>query len=291
MDFIKNRLILFIFRRKDFMKGRNNRGIISPRHVLDERRRNIQRKKHRQHIMMVYGLSIIGLIAILYTVIILVSGIQSDAMETNQEHVLTTKATSDVMASKRDEIIEATTSTTTVESTVEEKEVGNINSTEESKETEVVKETQPVQQSIYNENVPMSKDLQEYLYQLCQERGLDYKKTLAIIHHESGFQANVVSETQDYGYFQINRVNHQELAEKTQTENNPLSPYVNLNWGTYLLSTLYQYWSNQGISGETLDEYVWSSYNKGIGGFQKTGYAYQYIEKTRESIQYIESLF
>lgn len=145
--------------------------------------------------------------------------------------------------------------------------------------------------SIYNSNIPMPKEHQEYLYKRCQELGLNYKKTLASIKHESDFNVNVVSETNDYGYFQINKVNHQDLSQKLDTANSPLNPYVNIDWGTYMLSDLYNYWKDQGYTGTGLDNAVWSSYNKGLNGFKKYGQATAYINKMQEAIQFVNQSF
>jgi soluble lytic murein transglycosylase-like protein len=137
---------------------------------------------------------------------------------------------------------------------------------------------------VYNPNIPMPKEHQLFLYQKTQERGLDYEKVLAIIATESNFQSNAVSSTDDFGYFQINRMNHEYLAETLNTSNSPLNPYVNIDWGTYMLSTLYDYWKEQGMTGEQLDYYVWSSYNKGIDGLKENGLAIRYISKIQENL-------
>lgn len=137
---------------------------------------------------------------------------------------------------------------------------------------------------VYNENIPMSKEHQAYLYEKVQERNLDYNKVLALIETESGFRSNVISDTKDFGYFQINRINHEYLAEQLNTRNSPLNPYVNINWGTYLLSELYEYWGERGVTGEELDYHVWSSYNKGITGFKKHGMAVQYVSRIQSNL-------
>jgi len=142
----------------------------------------------------------------------------------------------------------------------------------------------------YEAEIPMPIAHQEYLYDLCMERGLDYKKALAIIQHESVYNSYIVSDTNDYGYFQINTVNHERLANTLQTANNPLDPYININWGTYMLSDLYEYWSKQGITGDALDVYVWSSYNKGLTGFKKYGPADEYVEKVRVAFEEVSMI-
>ena len=157
-------------------------------------------------------------------------------------------------------------------------------------EKEVV-ETPVQTSSVYNPNIPMPKEHQEYLYELTKERGLDYKKTLAVIKHESVFDANVVNETNDYGYFQINLINHEDLSSKLGTSNQPLDPYTNMQWGTYMLADLYSYWSERGYSGQGLDDAVWSSYNRGLTGFKNNGHATEYIHKMKGAIAFIHDQF
>lgn len=172
---------------------------------------------------------------------------------------------------------------------VPEKEVTTESSTHESNQIQKKKskEAQILSASsgfVYDSEIPMPEDHQKYLYNLCKERGLDYKKALAVIKHESVYDPSEVSETNDYGYFQVNVVNHKDLSKALNTPNKPLDPYVNINWGTYMLSDLYDYWKKKGVSGSDLDDYVWSSYNRGIGGFKEHGKATKYIAKVREAL-------
>ena len=185
---------------------------------------------------------------------------------------------------------------------VEQKQTSEVMAvTTETVEKETVSEVVEVEEvvvqavaeapSIYNPEIPMPKEHQEYLYKLCQEYGLEYKKTLAVIQHESVFDPNATNATNDFGYFQINQVNHATLSEKLQTENNPFNPYVNMQWGTHMLSDLYTYWSSKGYHGQGLDDAVWSSYNRGKTGFLENGHAVAYINKMKASIETINSKF
>ena len=142
----------------------------------------------------------------------------------------------------------------------------------------------------YNPNIPMPKEHQEYLYKLCKERGLDYLNTLAVLKHESQFNSKEVSKTGDYGYMQINKINHKELSKTLNTPNTPLDPYVNLNWGTYLLQKAYSYWTEAGKTGRELYECALSTYNKGLNGFKKYGKAVEYIKKVDNEIAYLKSI-
>lgn len=142
----------------------------------------------------------------------------------------------------------------------------------------------------YKEALSLPMEHQKFLYERCVELGLDFEKTLAVMEHESKFDPNAIGETHDYGYFQVNIINHEWLAEELNTENKPLDPYINIRWGTYMLADLYDHWKERGLSGQALDEAVWSSYNKGLTGFKKTGHATNYISKVKESLAMIQGL-
>lgn len=144
---------------------------------------------------------------------------------------------------------------------------------------------------IYNDKLPMPREHQEYLYNLCKERNLDYLKTLAVLKHESQFDVNSVNAGGDYGYMQVNKVNHKDLTSKLKTPNKPLDAYVNMNWGTHLLKEAYSYWENKGLSGINLEESALSTYNKGLGGFKKHGKAVSYIGKVNNELTFIETAF
>lgn len=138
-------------------------------------------------------------------------------------------------------------------------------------------------------DIPMPIEHQKYLYNLCEQRNIDYVKALAILKHESQFKANNVSSTNDYGYMQINKGNHKWLAGELGTANAPLDPYVNMNWGTHMLGTLYSQYRAKGLSGEALDRATWSAYNKGVAGYNKYGEATRYIQRTKNEIQWINN--
>lgn len=168
----------------------------------------------------------------------------------------------------------------------------NVKKATTSKEkTEKKKVEQKKVSHVYNPDIPMPREHQEYLYELCQKQGLDYRKTLAVIQHESVFNPNEINETDDYGYFQVNLVNHKTLAKELGTANSPLNPYVNMVWGTHMLAELYTDYEAQGYHGQGLDDAVWSSYNKGKTGFKKYGHATAYIHKMKASIQNINAMF
>ncbi|MDF2879559.1 MAG: transglycosylase protein [Clostridiaceae bacterium] len=138
--------------------------------------------------------------------------------------------------------------------------------------------------------VPLPIEQQDYLFKLCKERNVDYKTALAVMKIESRFDVNAYYKG-NYGYFQINHVNHDSLTKLLETTSNPLEPYTNINWGTHMLSDLFKQYTDAGLTGETLINSVLSSYNKGIGGFNRTGYATKYIEKYNIALEEINGWF
>lgn len=124
--------------------------------------------------------------------------------------------------------------------------------------------------SFFVEGIGMSYEHQAYLYKMTQERGLEYLETLAFIGVESTYRANAQGGS-NYGYFQINKINHARLSQALGTNNNPFDPYVNINWGTFMIADLHSKYGDWHS--------ILSAYNKGEAGFRKTGHATNYIHK------------
>lgn len=147
---------------------------------------------------------------------------------------------------------------------------------------------QKAQQGYTNSNIPLTKEVQTYLNKRVQVRGLYLPEVLAVMKVESSFNPNAVSGD-NFGYFQINSVNHSTLSQKLGTGIKPLDPYVNIDWGTYMLSDLYKKYKKKGLSGQELREVVLSAYNKGEGGYERTGKAYSYINKVNNAQNQIDN--
>lgn len=85
--------------------------------------------------------------------------------------------------------------------------------------TEIVTETVTVEVPVYEADklpelgevfyydIPLSDSLQRYIYEVCADEGVPVTLVLAMIEHESRFNPEVVSSTDDYGLMQINEVN------------------------------------------------------------------------------------
>ena len=78
---------------------------------------------------------------------------------------------------------------------------------------------------------------QDYLWETCEKYEVTdyYELFIAQMYHESGFQADIVSGTNDYGLMQINKCNHGWLSKKLG-KSNFLDPYTSIEAGVYILS-------------------------------------------------------
>ncbi len=85
----------------------------------------------------------------------------------------------------------------------------------------------------------LSEELQEYTYYLCEAYYIDFDFAMALMFTESSFRADVVSGTNDYGLMQINKCNHEYLAEQLGISD-ITNPYQNIRAGLYLLRGLFE---------------------------------------------------
>ncbi len=86
-------------------------------------------------------------------------------------------------------------------------------------------------------DIPLSTEIQEYTYELCKERGLEFEIVLALMFAESSYRPSLISKTNDYGIMQINKCNHQRLKSELGITDF-LDVKQNIDAGTYLLSEL-----------------------------------------------------
>lgn len=92
-------------------------------------------------------------------------------------------------------------------------------------------------------DIPMDDGLQEFIYCLSYGYNIDYAFVLALMDQESSFNADCISETNDYGLFQINIVNHDSLKEKLGLDN-LTDPYQNTRGGLFMLRKLFEKYEN-----------------------------------------------
>ena len=88
-------------------------------------------------------------------------------------------------------------------------------------------------------DVPMDARLQEYVFYLSEAYDIDFTFVMALIQHETNFEAGAISPTNDYGLMQINSVNHTYLTEELGITDF-LDPYENVKAGMFILRKLFE---------------------------------------------------
>lgn len=120
----------------------------------------------------------------------------------------------------------------------------------------------------------MPEEQQEFTYYLCTGYNLDFTLVMALIQNESSFDPSVVSATHDYGYMQINEMNHQWLTD-TLGVTNFTDPYQNIRAGVFVLRKLYERYQDTNM--------VLMAYNMGEDAaarlWEKGIYSTDYTEK------------
>lgn len=109
-------------------------------------------------------------------------------------------------------------------------------------------------------NCELPAEQQEFLYYICSAHHLDFSLVMAVIQVESGFNAQAVSSTKDYGLMQINQINHEWLTE-TLGITDYLNPYQNIYAGVYVLRQLFERYQDVNM--------VLMAYNMGESGAAK----------------------
>ena len=134
-------------------------------------------------------------------------------------------------------------------------------------QTEVIEE-----QGFEPWDIPLSDDLQQYIYSLCEEYNISYAMVVAMIDVESNFNSKAVSSTNDYGLMQINAINHKENTDY-------LDPYDNVEQGIKALHRLAKKYNEADLvlmcwnCGETGAKKLWKQ------GIYSTEYSEKVIEK------------
>lgn len=144
-------------------------------------------------------------------------------------------------------------------------QIAELESTLDEKEYELDLYVNPIQYDrtpapLYD--IKLSEELQQYTYDLCRYYDIEdhYELMLAMMWHESGFKADAVSRTNDYGLMQINICNHAYLEAKLGLVD-IMDPENNIQGGVYIMSNLLR---KHGDEHKAL-----MAYNMGSGGASK----------------------
>lgn len=139
-------------------------------------------------------------------------------------------------------------------------------------------QTKEEEKEEYKRDIPLSDELQKFTYDTCKTYNVDYDLVLAIMAVESGYNAAAISSNgEDYGLMQINKINHDWLAEKGLTD--MLDAKQNITAGIIILAKLEE-------NCPTTESLV-MAYNMGESKAKKylaKGETTEYVEKVLEAI-------
>jgi soluble lytic murein transglycosylase-like protein len=106
-------------------------------------------------------------------------------------------------------------------------------------------------------DVPLSKSLQRYIYEICADEDVPVSLVMAMIEHESRFNHEAVSSTNDYGLMQINTINHERLEEQYRCDD-MLNPYQNVFSGIKIIGSYLKKFNgdiNKALMAYNMGEY------------------------------------
>lgn len=124
----------------------------------------------------------------------------------------------------------------------------------------------------WQRDISLDEKYQKYLWEWCQMLDLDYNLMLAIAYHESRFDIDAYSRTNDIGLMQVNAGNKAWVNDLAKRKIDLYDPYDNILAGLLIYKHYQDYWENQDIDQTQLTKYALNSYNMGIGGFVSAGY-------------------
>ena len=144
-------------------------------------------------------------------------------------------------------------------------------------------------------DIPLSIELQDYIWDLANENEISYELVLAVINVESSFNIKARNKnrnrTSDRGLMQINSAFQKYHAKNAGIEKfDPYNPFQNVKVGINVLVLDREYWRGKGLSEEDVYYYVIGSYNMGKEGVRKYGLPWDYINKVSEYKIYLETL-
>jgi hypothetical protein len=106
-------------------------------------------------------------------------------------------------------------------------------------------------------DIPLSEEVQTYLYNRCQSEGISFDFMLALIEQESEFKKYAESPTGDFGLCQINMDAQSELIEKKRVYS-LFDEYANIDLAITILVDLFEKYDDPNL--------VLMAYNMGENG-------------------------
>lgn len=152
----------------------------------------------------------------------------------------------------------------------------------EAKREHSVEVVEPIVEEVVEEEVtlyydiPLSEDLQDHIFAVCEEYGVDPDIVVSMIRRESGYRADAVGDSgRSLGLMQIQPRWHSERMAKLGCDN-LLDPYQNVTVGIDLLAEL--------IEQRGSTEWALMAYNGGPSYANKLTAAGKVSEYAREII-------
>ena len=146
----------------------------------------------------------------------------------------------------------------------------------------ISEEKLPEVSEVFLFDVPLSDSLQRFIYEVSADENVPVTLVIAMIEHESGFNPEVMSYTDDYGLMQINKINHEWLAEEYRCAD-MLNPYQNVFCGIKIIARYLEKFDgdiNRALMSYNLGGYgalkAWEN------GITSTAYSTGIIEKMKK---------
>lgn len=139
-------------------------------------------------------------------------------------------------------------------------------------------------------DIPLSKELQDYIFSITEQYSVPAEVVIAIIERESDYRPHVTGLAGEQGLMQIHPINHEWLSEELGITDY-YDPEQNILAGTYLLSRLFNKYDTATEAlmcyncGETGAKRLWAKgiteteYTVGILSFIET---LEYKEEARQ---------
>ncbi len=130
-------------------------------------------------------------------------------------------------------------------------------------------------------DVPLSYDLQNFIFSECESKNVPPDLVIALIDVESDFNPKLISKTNDYGLMQIN-ICHKDSLKKTLQITDLIDEKQNIKAGVYMLSEIVNKYSNVNQAlmvyncGEFGAKKLWNN------GVYSTNYSKKVIKKIDE---------
>jgi hypothetical protein len=192
-----------------------------------------------------------------------------------------------ILATENAKSSEATEATDTYTESTEVIEVPEVTESPTEAVTEPVVEPEPTENPnlVTYYNVPLSEDLQDHIFKLCDNVDIDPVYVIAMIRRESNYKANNMGDGGDsYGLMQIQPKWHQKRMDRMGCTN-LLDPYQNVAVGIDYLAELMEY--GKGI------EWALMAYNGGPRYANKktaNGEITKYVTRVLETVEDLEEL-